>query len=41
MFQSEFEQRVMSAQAEFLADIRAVIFDRAVMNKKFGGDFLA
>lgn len=41
MLQGKFEQCVGAAQAEFLADVRAVIFDRAVMNEKFGGDFLA
>jgi hypothetical protein len=36
-----FEQRVVVAQAEFLANVGAMVFDRVVMDKEFGGDLLA
>ncbi len=41
MCESEFYQNVTAAQVEFLADVGAVRFDRAVTDEKFFGDFLA
>jgi hypothetical protein len=41
MFERKFEQRVVSAQIEFAADVGAMIFDGAEMDKKIVGDCLA
>ncbi len=39
--ESEFYQNVTAFQVEFLADVGAVRFDRAVTDEKFFGDFFA
>jgi hypothetical protein len=39
--ESEFYQNVTAAQIEFLADIGAVRFDRAVTDEKLFADFFA
>jgi hypothetical protein len=39
--ESKFYKNVAAAQIEFLADVGAVRFDRAVADEKFFGDFFA
>ena len=41
VLEGEFEQRVVAVEAEFLADVGAVVFDRAVVDEEFGGDLFA